>query len=493
MNEMELRQLEAQLVVKQRELESYETELKQREQEIDTERIAEIMAGLKQREEDLKAKHREYDLKLDALERGSEPQQSRLNSTIDNEVMSTLSRMQEEMQAIRQELKNETPNPSISSNSLIGQISIKDALAYVPIFNGKNMTVAQFLRTCQRALKLLPRGMEKTFLELMRQKFTDQARIAVENSEYNTFAELEQLLRSIFDPQRTASQYKAELENISIKSGEPIINYINRVQVLHGEILHAESSERAFLSRETKLKIENDTIEAFLNGLPPLKRIECQLKPHDTLEQTYQAATLVYRLSTRDKIIFPEKTAKISIIQNTNNDNNKSSNVISNNNNNITNTNRSNPNSNIVTTNANNNASNDSNAYRNLKCNYCQRIGHTESRCYGKERDQRYSNRTNQNDNRYNANNNYSSFNRYRGNAGCPVNGSSQTYCEFHKTNSHDITACQEFENLYRIKQRKSNPGNEQGARGKPTEPRVNVIIPSAPVEPEVQLRPNGS
>lgn len=176
-----------------------------------------------------------------------------------------------------------------------GTISIKDALSYIPKFNGSSATVSDFIRSCKRACSMLPSSAEFMFLTLVRQKFEGEARTAVENMDYSNIKEFENLLRSVFDRKRSANQYKTDMENIIMKPDENMVPYVNRARTIYRYILNPEKLERGDLSERETNKIDTDTITAFLNGIPSLLQMQCKLLPHDSLEQTYASAIEAFK------------------------------------------------------------------------------------------------------------------------------------------------------------------------------------------------------
>ncbi|XP_063975109.1 uncharacterized protein LOC135161461 [Diachasmimorpha longicaudata] len=180
-------------------------------------------------------------------------------------------------------------------------ITFKDALAYIPTFDGTHLEASQFIKACDRACTMLPEYVIPTFMELIRQKFKGRARTAMENLEYNNMQDLETHLREIFDPLMTINQCKAALENMSKGPQEHIIDYVNRSRSVHGNIVTLERQEKNRpLTFAERKKLEDDAITAFLNGIPPLLRTECKLQPRNSLEQAYTSAIAVYKNHIRD-------------------------------------------------------------------------------------------------------------------------------------------------------------------------------------------------
>ncbi|XP_063994377.1 uncharacterized protein LOC135171688 [Diachasmimorpha longicaudata] len=228
------------------------------------------------------------------------------------EQLSLLAKQIEDLKRTKEIPETSAPVRTCENTS---RITMKDALAYIPTFDGYNISVTQFMRSCNRACSMLNQSTIPMFLALIRQKFTGRARTTLENLEYQTASELESKLRDFFDPIRTANQYKAALENVCKKSHEHVVDYINRVRNLYCDVINAETLERECLSTEEKCKLEKDAINAFLNGLPPSLRVQCLAKPHNSLEQTFKTTVEIYKIFERDSNRFNEPENFIGVTQ----------------------------------------------------------------------------------------------------------------------------------------------------------------------------------
>lgn len=364
-------------------------------------------------------------------------------------LLSEFNNLKSELNQIRMSnnTNNAYPNgPEAPSINLTPKITMRDALAYIPKFDGSNMSVSQFIRACQRALNILGPLNQRTFLELLRGKFDGIARTVVDNLDYQSISELESSLRDMFDPLCTASQYKAALQNIVINTNEHIASYINRVQTLYLDIINAETRECQEISNFEKFRIETDAIDAFLRGLPLPLRMQCMCQSRDTLPQVYKAATEAYKLFLRDSKRFKtNQTSFVGLTQVadtsqdvetllTQNDTQVNSNQNQSTQANAS-SNQSNNNSRQFDNNRNNGYRNNypRNFYNNNNRNYNQRNFNRDNR-------PRYYNNQSGGPNNFNRNNNNNSDENFQFDR--------NKFCDFCNRPGHDLTDCRRLKFL---------------------------------------------
>lgn len=302
--ELQLKQLQLTLFEKERSLAETERSLPLK--------FREDLSRLNAKEEEIEERMRQLEIREEQLSQinsnrrinhGSEREE------LNGELLQKMETLSVELEQIRDRIPRREP-----PRELEGRVTLKDALAYIPSYDGNNMTVFQFIRSCKRAVAMLAPTMTAVFLELIRQKLTGRARSALESIEYGTVHELEAVLRNLFDTSRTATQCKAEFENIVKLNTENILDYINRARTLHADILHLERSERVTVSPQDEVKINKDGVRAFLNGIPPAIRVRIMLLDHDTLDKAYQAAITTYRDVEKDNKRFPD-AARVHLIK----------------------------------------------------------------------------------------------------------------------------------------------------------------------------------
>ncbi|XP_057333436.1 uncharacterized protein LOC130672737 [Microplitis mediator] len=178
-----------------KERESESSQLLEQAQIMQTERLNKREVTLANREHKLTEIQENLDLReRDLLERenavAAQEKELRNDSKFLQTWASELTKMKAstvtKMPSVIQELKDEMSQlRSSGSNELTcnANITIKDALSYVPTFDGTSAAVSDFIRSCNRACSMLAPSAEFMFLTLVRQKFKGDARITVENME----------------------------------------------------------------------------------------------------------------------------------------------------------------------------------------------------------------------------------------------------------------------------------------------------------------------
>lgn len=479
------REREAEWERRLRELEEREreaSELFQKARDLQSERLEKRERDLNDREQALAERERQLISDLEELnEKGSEleEQERALQATTESlrdwarELSETkpapkkLSAVESLKEEIAQLKGNSASKPATVESTHNAPITIKDALAYVPNFEGSSATVSDFIRSCKRACSMLPASAEFMFLTLLRQKFKGEARTSVENMDYANMKEFDNLMRSVFDRRRSANQYKADMENIVMKPDEKMVSYVNRARTIYRDILHAETAERGELSERETLKIDKDAISAFLNGIPPLLQMQCKLKPHENLEQTYASAIEAFKdheLNTKrfkEQLSTPLTTrpsAAVAVIRNATNNN--------------------------VNAGSQGKASGRNNK-NNLVCTFCGLPRHTEDQCYRKLIPgfaEKVDSINNQNPKALNNNKRSGNFGS-KNQGGTPKSGNQKSdqsgeACPCCNRTNHKLQACIKFASLIQTRFGQSGnlslPGkNSDGSHGSPNSPKT--------------------
>ena len=139
--------------------------------------------------------------------------------------------------------------------------ALKEATAVIPTYDGQNMTVLQFTRTCKLARDMILNRMEKVLTKLTIGKLRGRAYSAIEDVACETIGALCERLKDVFGPQRTVDQYCGDLANIYTRPSERIMEYISRVKDLHDVIIDCD---RANIDIGN---IDNLTTTSFINDL----------------------------------------------------------------------------------------------------------------------------------------------------------------------------------------------------------------------------------
>nr|XP_012150915.1 PREDICTED: uncharacterized protein LOC105663835 isoform X2 [Megachile rotundata]XP_012150916.1 PREDICTED: uncharacterized protein LOC105663835 isoform X3 [Megachile rotundata] len=165
---------------------------------------------------------------------------------------------------IPEELPARMEVPSVAVGGESVSYTLSEAVKMVPAFNGTTPTLLTFTRTRKRAA-------------------------AVEDEEADTVAELCNLLKDIFGPQRTIDYYRDELANAYMKSGEHILDFITRVKDLRDAILDCDRSI-------PDVDEINDFVKnCFIDGLMSPLRLEVKQVASQPLKCVFREAISVFK------------------------------------------------------------------------------------------------------------------------------------------------------------------------------------------------------
>lgn len=217
----------------------------------------------------------------------------------------------------------DTPeHPSIHSDPLEpAPLKLKDAVAPIPFYDGHNLSVFQFCRLCNRALKFISSNQEYLLVQLIINKLQGHAYLAVEGSNIQRLSQLTDRLKSIFGPNKSLDQYRGELANIYMRNNENVLDYIARIKDLRSAILEAEYNLYGTITDLASREIDEFSLENFLNGLPSELLIRVKLLGYtsfdDAIIKVVQTVKTLEVESRRQKVAYPSKTLFVPRADNT--------------------------------------------------------------------------------------------------------------------------------------------------------------------------------
>jgi len=187
-----------------------------------------------------------------------------------------------------------SPEPFIATNmpsenrptvDSVSPIRFKDVIDSIPKYDGHKMSVFQFSKICERALKLIPSQQEPYLIQLIINKLQGHAYTAIEGMTFYTLAHLISHLKKIFRPNKSLNQYRGELGNLYMMPNEDIFNYIERAKDLRAAIIDGEVDTYGSLMPQDEDRIDRDVLESFINGLPSDLLVRVKLEGRtDTLD-----------------------------------------------------------------------------------------------------------------------------------------------------------------------------------------------------------------
>ncbi|XP_068994137.1 caldesmon-like [Neodiprion pinetum] len=169
-------------------------------------------------------------------------------------------------------------------------ISVKDALAVVPKFDGKNITVMQFNRACKRALEMVTPSLEGYLTRLIRSKLADRAYAVIEDESFATLQGLLDKLTEVFAPIRSANHYRGELGQLYKYADEHVLDYIGRTRDIKTGLIEAERRKNRELTNAEIIRLDEEVCEAFVGGLPSDCRNAVLIKGYSNLKTAYERA-----------------------------------------------------------------------------------------------------------------------------------------------------------------------------------------------------------
>jgi hypothetical protein len=141
--------------------------------------------------------------------------------------------------------------------------TLRDILTAVPVFDGYNMPLSQFINECREVQNALLPHEEANVLILLRSKLRGWTRQAINNHKFTTIKQLTDRLQISFDTIRDTCDCYAELKKLSTGRRENIGYYIGRAQILHDNIIEVEKNEKQSLTNSDISKINCQFIDEF--------------------------------------------------------------------------------------------------------------------------------------------------------------------------------------------------------------------------------------
>lgn len=105
--------------------------------------------------------------------------------------------------------------------------------------------------------------------------------------EFSNINQLLFTLKQVFGPNKSLNQYRGELVNTFMKHNDSIFDYIARIKELKSVIIDCELTTHGYLNDYTLYQIENDTLDSFINGLPPDLLVRVKLEGYNSLEDSF--------------------------------------------------------------------------------------------------------------------------------------------------------------------------------------------------------------
>ncbi|KAJ8685325.1 hypothetical protein QAD02_021118 [Eretmocerus hayati] len=177
---------------------------------------------------------------------------------------------------------------NLRKNQLLAQ---NLAVSMVPIFDGQNLSVDEFIDELDLAHSIIEPQMESVFLRFAKTKLFGKAREYMEFSESDEYSAFRIALYDAFRSYETIPLLFGKLGNAVQNDDEPIIRFTNRVRKIGRQIINVAYCEgRNHVILENL--VEQTMIDTFLGGLETVLSIYFDKKPDSISE----AVLLVHKI-----------------------------------------------------------------------------------------------------------------------------------------------------------------------------------------------------
>ena len=165
------------------------------------------------------------------------------------------------------------------------QVSLRDALEVVPLFDGSNLPLSHFIECCMEAKAMLPTPAAQEILaRLLRGKLTGGARKCIFGSIYATIEELIEKLKRVYAPAKSVYQLQGELGNTFMWESENALSYAARIKEIADRIKEAHRlNNGGQVDNAFKQNLERDVIQCFIRSFRP--GLEIRVNEKDTCRE----------------------------------------------------------------------------------------------------------------------------------------------------------------------------------------------------------------
>ena len=144
------------------------------------------------------------------------------------------------MEQIVHNKPEENVNPIINNEMVLPnnqQVSLRYALALVPLFHGSNIPLSDFIEGCYEAKAMLPTpAAQENLARLLRSKLSGEARKCIFGSTYNNIEKLIEKVKRVYAPARSVYQLQGKLGNTYMWEKENVLSYAARIKEIDDSI-----------------------------------------------------------------------------------------------------------------------------------------------------------------------------------------------------------------------------------------------------------------
>ena len=161
-----------------------------------------------------------------------------------------------------QNFSNSFQNLTISP---IRNVSIKDAVLFIPMYSGFNIPCHVFIDGLRSAADFLPKVNEPDLAKLVKMRLSGEALKSMHGKNFTSIDEIAKFLDKLFGSSKGYNQLSGELAALKQKQSENVVTFSNRVKTTSDELYEAANRENRLHSK-FKEQLEIDKVKSFIRG-----------------------------------------------------------------------------------------------------------------------------------------------------------------------------------------------------------------------------------
>ncbi|XP_051171017.1 GATA zinc finger domain-containing protein 4-like [Leptopilina boulardi] len=187
---------------------------------------------------------------------------------------------------------NDEENAGIAAaRSIADSLTIQNALMEIKVYDGKNMSVKDFIQDVVVAASKFPPEYEGTLITSVLGKLTGPARDCTDNKQFARLTDIIELLKERFAPGQAFEVYYAEIMNLKMYRNENLPDLYDRLlRLLSG----ASSALRATFDANTEAVttnvVKHTALKTFVRALPDEIANAVDARAPRNLEEAYKYA-----------------------------------------------------------------------------------------------------------------------------------------------------------------------------------------------------------
>lgn len=185
--------------------------------------------------------------------------------------------------------------------------SFKNANQLVPHYDGKNMTVKEFMTDCESAYATVRPSERHLFIHFLKAKIEGDARVQLRSCTLPlTLEKIREVLERAYQPRKSVEILQAEMS--LMKQGgrqETVLQFFNRVNGKLGDILDAMTRDGDGIS--AKERVSKFAVHCFIKGLWYKIGDPLFAKGPESMEEAIKIALKIEQYQEEKSLLYPQK------------------------------------------------------------------------------------------------------------------------------------------------------------------------------------------